>query len=69
MDLTGHSGNSGSGLVSKQLNELIGVYAGGSLGYSGPVVIKMNYAIHIKYLWDLIERLSKEKNEKKAEKE
>ena len=69
VDLTGHSGNSGSGLVSKQLNELIGVYAGGSLGYSGPVVIKMNYAIHIKYLWDLIEELSKAKTDKKVEKE
>ena len=60
VDLTGHSGNSGSGLIARQLNQCIGVYAGGSLGYSGPVVIKMNYAIHIKYLWDLIERLDKE---------
>lgn len=58
VDLTGHSGNSGSGLVDIKSNQCIGVYAGGSLGYSGPVVIKMNYAIPVKYLWDLIESLT-----------
>ena len=63
VDLTGHSGNSGSGLVSRELNKCIGVYAGGSLGYSGPVVMKLNYAIHIKYLWDLLEKLSNKDKE------
>lgn len=60
VDLTGHSGNSGSGVVLAKTNECIGVFAGSSVKYIGYISQLMNYAIPVKYLWNLIYKLTEE---------
>ena len=60
VDLTGHPGNSGSGVINASTGECVGVFAGASLDKAGIVVVEMNYAIPVRYLWELIDRLSNE---------
>ena len=61
VDLTGHPGNSGSGVIHGLTGECLGVFAGASLDRRSTPVVEMNFAIPVKYLWDLISRLSENK--------
>lgn len=58
VDLTGHPGNSGSGVINTQTGECIGVFAGASLDRTETPIVEMNFAIPVKYLWDLIDKIS-----------
>lgn len=61
LDLTGHPGNSGSGVIDSRSGECIGIFAGASLGRTSVNAVEMNFAIPIRYLWDLIENLTRGK--------
>ena len=54
LDLSGQPGNSGSPVVDKKTGSVIGIFAGASLARKGYLVNEINYAIPLKYLWNLI---------------
>ncbi len=55
VDLSGHPGCSGSGVIDKNSGKCIGIFAGCAVGHSGHLDLTINYAIPVKYLWRLLE--------------
>lgn len=55
VDLSGHPGCSGSGVIDKNGGKCIGIFAGCAVGHSGHLDLTINYAIPVKYLWRLLE--------------
>jgi len=55
VDLSGHPGSSGSGVIDKASGRCVGVFAGAAIGSSGSVKLTINYAVPVQYLWELID--------------
>ena len=60
VDLAGHPGSSGSGVIDKKTGRCIGVFAGAAVGGSGDVKLTINYAVPTAYLWSLIKEVCAE---------
>ena len=60
VDLTGVPGNSGSGVIEKNTGKCVAVYAGASIGRQSGISHTLNFGIHLKYLWDLMQKYSAE---------
>lgn len=58
VDLTGVPGNSGGGVIEKATGKVIAVYAGASIGWQQGISHTLNFGIHLKYLWDLMQKYS-----------
>ena len=54
VDLSGHPGSSGSGVIDKKTGRCIGVFAGAAVGGTSGVKLTINYAVPVAYLWSLI---------------
>ena len=54
VDLHGVPGNSGSAVIDKKTGRVIGIYSGASLGTKDGFTSELNYAMPIKYVWDLL---------------
>ena len=57
VDLSGHPGSSGSGVVDKATGRCIGLFAGAAIGGQPGLKLTINFAVPTKYLWDLIEQV------------
>lgn len=62
VDLSGHPGGSGSGVIDKQTGRCIGIFGGCAIAESNGLKRTMNYAIPTRYLWKLLEGLETYKN-------
>lgn len=61
LDLTGHPGNSGSGVIDVESGECVGIFTGAFIEKSSYPPREIKYANPIDYLWDLIDDLSTNK--------
>ena len=61
LDIMGHPGSSGSGVIDKSTGRLIGIFVGVSIHHSDPS-LKIRRAIPVKYLWKLLKSLKSSKN-------
>ena len=58
VDLTGVPGNSGGGVIEKATGRAIAIYAGASIGWQQGISHTLNFGIHLKYLWNLMQKYS-----------
>jgi len=60
-DLSGHGGNSGSGVISKSSGRVVGVFSGSLLQPLGSTsgVEEINYYRPIEFVWDILEKNKK----------
>ena len=45
-------------LIEKATGKVIAVYAGASIGWQQGISHTLNFGIHLKYLWDLMQKYS-----------